>query len=169
MKKLLAILLSTVLLLACVPLGAIPTMAAVEEKAAVRYAVSGDLNVPKPTKDDIRAVWKSVTHDTDVVYVEEPHTSAPYSTGELTDEFLDNGLTYLNAVRYVAGVPSVQLDAEKNESAQYGAVVLAAVPSAVAQAVVALAAAEAAGDHGCPLAAWPKGHAAFLREEVSAV
>ena len=127
MKQLLAILLSTVLLLACVPLGAIPTMAAVEEKAAVRYAVSGDLNVPKPTKDDIRAVWKSVTHDTDVVYVEEPHTSAPYSTGELTDEFLDNGLTYLNAVRYVAGVPSVQLDAEMNESAQHGAVLLAAV------------------------------------------
>lgn len=87
---------------------------------------SGDLNNSKPTKEQIRQVWDLVTNATDR-YVTEPSISAPYALGELSESFLNSGLTYLNYVRYVAHLPAVQLTDEMNESAQYGAVVLASL------------------------------------------
>lgn len=87
---------------------------------------SGNLKTPKPTKEDIRRQWDKVTSATAVFDV-EPSIVAPYALGELHDSFLESGITYLNYVRYVANLPAVRLTDAQNESAQYGAVLLAAI------------------------------------------
>ncbi|MBR4077143.1 MAG: S-layer homology domain-containing protein, partial [Oscillospiraceae bacterium] len=86
---------------------------------------SGDLNAAKPTQAQLSAKWAAVTSASSF-FAETPSTTAPYSKGELSEQLLDSGLTHLNFMRFAAGLPSVQLSDELNESAQYGAVVLAA-------------------------------------------
>lgn len=87
---------------------------------------SGNLDNTKPTKSQIRDKWNQVTYAT-TLYEEEPSVNAPHVAGKLSDNFLESGITYLNYVRYVANLPQVQLDDELNDSAQHGAVLLAAV------------------------------------------
>ena len=79
-----------------------------------------------PTKPEIRQAWQTVTSATSV-FVTEPSIAAPYATGELTDSFLESGITYLNYIRFVAGLPEVQLDDTLNVDSQHGAVTLAAL------------------------------------------
>ena len=78
-----------------------------------------------PTRRQIVKKWKAVTTASSI-FAKNPSVSAPYSTGALTEDFLESGLTYLNYVRFVAGLPEVTLDDGMNENAQYGAVLLAA-------------------------------------------
>ncbi len=89
-------------------------------------ATSGNLNATKPTKQQIVNEFKKTTYYINDVYEESPSVSSPYRAGVLTDAFLESGLTYLNYIRYVANLPAVQLDNEMNETAQHGAVVMAA-------------------------------------------
>ena len=79
-----------------------------------------------PGKEEIAAKWATVT-DATSLYDQEPVVSAPYEAGKLSDNFLESGITYLNYVRFVAGLPAVALDDTLIEDAQHGAVLLAAV------------------------------------------
>ena len=79
-----------------------------------------------PSQEEIRAKWEAVTKAS-TVFLTSPSVSAPYATGTLSEDFLESGITYLNYVRFVAGLPEVMLDDSMNENAQYGAVLLAAI------------------------------------------
>ncbi len=87
---------------------------------------SGALDRNLPTQGQIAAKFQSINWGGDANYEVEPSVTAPYAKGKLTPELLDNGLTYLNFIRYVAGLPDVTLDEELNETAQHGATLLAA-------------------------------------------
>ena len=78
-----------------------------------------------PTKEELRAKWATVT-DASTVYETEPSITAPYAAGALTEDYLQSGITYLNFIRYVAGLPEVPLDDNLNDLAQHAAVVMAA-------------------------------------------
>ncbi len=88
-------------------------------------AKSGDLSVQSPTKEQIKTMWENIT-TYETKYDIEPSVAAPYAIGRLNEDFLNNGEDYLNLVRYVAGLPSVEHRADLDESAQYGAVLIAA-------------------------------------------
>ena len=62
----------------------------------------------------------------DQVFDVQPGTSAPHSPGRVSDAALQAAVDRLNALRRIAGVPAVELDAALCENAQYGAVLLAA-------------------------------------------
>ena len=79
-----------------------------------------------PSKEAIAAQWATVT-DATSTYATRPTVKAPYAAGALTDDFLESGITYMNYVRFVAGLPDVVLDPTFNTDAQHGAVVLAAI------------------------------------------
>ena len=79
-----------------------------------------------PSKQEIREKWNTVT-SASTIFTQEPSIHAPYATGELSDDFLTSGITYLNYVRFVAGLPEVKLDDTLNDKAQHGAVCLAAI------------------------------------------
>ena len=79
-----------------------------------------------PSKAEIIAKSKTVT-SSQTIFLTEPSVVAPYATGSLTEEFMQTGLTYLNYVRFVAGLPEITLDDAMNLDAQHGAVVLAAI------------------------------------------
>ncbi len=86
---------------------------------------SGDLTVASPTKEQIKTMWENVTlYETK--YDVQPSVTAPYSIGALNADYLQHGEDHLNLIRYMAGLPAIQLSDELNESAQYGAVLLAA-------------------------------------------
>ena len=89
-------------------------------------AVSGNLDTPKPSRAQLQEKWRQVTAP-DSIFLTQPVTTAPYASGALTDSLLRSGLTYLNYVRFAAGLPDVQLDDALNADAQHGAVVLAAI------------------------------------------
>lgn len=89
-----------------------------------RRASVGDLQ--HPSKQEIAKKWNEVTYASSI-YKTAPSITAPYKAGALTEDFLESGLTHLNYVRFVAGLPAVTLDATLNADAQHGAVVLAAI------------------------------------------
>ena len=111
---------SLVLALAIV-LGTMP----VHARAADTQMQSGDLSVSKPTIAEIQAKYKAVT-SAQTRFDEQPSVTAPYATGKLNAEFIESGESYLNYIRYLAGLPAVETTEEKNDSAQHGAVLLAA-------------------------------------------
>jgi len=86
---------------------------------------SGDLSVASPTKEQIKTMWEKITTYS-TKYATEPSVVSPYSIGALNADYLQNGEDYLNLIRYMAGLPAIQLSDEMNEAAQYGAVLLAA-------------------------------------------
>ena len=60
-------------------------------------------------------------------YEEKPSVNAPYATGSLKQEFLEEGLKAANFSRYLVGLPDdLELDPILVNRAQHGAVVLAA-------------------------------------------
>lgn len=132
-------LLSFVLVLALI-LPMIPQIRAQEEHPLEQIAeplaynpgktgeitVQGTTALQHPTKEAIIAKRATVT-DATSLYTQEPSVTAPYATGKLTDDFLESGITYLNYIRFVAGLPEVSLSETFNKSAQYGAVLLAAI------------------------------------------
>jgi hypothetical protein len=63
-----------------------------------------------------------------VPYRDPPHLTAPYAAGSLNAKYIAAGLATLNAFRYLSGLPdTVRDDAAWNESAQYGAALLAII------------------------------------------
>lgn len=100
------------------------------QKTEVVYRDSGDLTLPKLSEGEISQLLSDnpLTLPSDI-YEERPHLSNPYSAGKLKDEALEAALNRLNALRRIAGLPSVQLDEQFCEDAQHGAVVQAALES----------------------------------------
>ena len=86
---------------------------------------SGDLNAAKPTRAQLISKWAEVTSASNF-FADAPSVTAPYAAGALSEQFLESGLTHLNFMRYAAGLAPVQLSDELNDSAQHGAVVMAA-------------------------------------------
>ena len=82
--------------------------------------------IKHPTKSEIVAKRQSIT-SSQTIFATDPSVVAPYATGSLTEEFMATGLTYLNYIRFVAGLPEVTLDDTLNLDAQHGAVLLAAI------------------------------------------
>ncbi|MGM9617848.1 CAP domain-containing protein, partial [Butyricicoccus sp.] len=111
----------SLLLVLCLMVSMFPSVS-----IAANSAQSGDLTVNKPTIQQIQAAYQAVSPITSNRFSETPSITAPYSPGALTEEYLQNGLTFFNYVRYVAGLPSVQMTDGNNQNAQYGAVLLAA-------------------------------------------
>jgi uncharacterized protein YkwD len=60
------------------------------------------------------------------IYIAEPDIQPPYNIGRLSQQFLNDGLNYINFVRYMAGLPPVSLSDDYNNRAQHGAFVLSA-------------------------------------------
>lgn len=89
---------------------------------------SGGKEFPKLTKTEIIALLKenpSVTPDE--IFIKEPSCVAPYEAGEVEQSVLQAATDRLNALRILAGLPTVTLDAALSANAQYGAVLLAAI------------------------------------------
>ena len=86
------------------------------------------LDVDYHTKDEIIAYMKAHPVIVELPFFsEDPHSSYPYKAGKMTDSILQSSVTYLNNVRYIAGVPSdVELDYDLCNIAQHGALLLAA-------------------------------------------
>lgn len=116
-KSMLSLLLALVLLTSLLPAQAADT--------APTEMQSDDLAAEKPSIADIQAKYATVT-TAETRFDAEPSVTSPYALGELSPSFLDSGLTYFNYIRYLAGLPAVELSEEKNTAAQYGAVVMAA-------------------------------------------
>ncbi|MBR7056275.1 MAG: hypothetical protein IKI17_04210 [Oscillospiraceae bacterium] len=92
-----------------------------------RKLESGDITVPKMTREQISDLLAAnpLTLPKEL-FDEQPSVTAPYRTGKLKDEVLQITVNRLTALRAIAGLPAVELDASMCESAQYGAVLLAA-------------------------------------------
>ena len=112
----------SLLLILTLALGLMPAQAA---DTAPTEMQSGDLSVEKPSIADIQQKYATVT-TAETRFDEEPSAAAPYALGKLSQSFLNSGVTYLNYIRYLAGLPKVELTDEENTAAQYGAVLLAA-------------------------------------------
>lgn len=80
------------------------------------------------TEAEIREMWSRYRPTySGTPYTTAPKTSAPYATGTLRPEMLQDGLRTLNFARYLAGVPyDVTLNTTHISNAQHGAVLLAA-------------------------------------------
>jgi hypothetical protein len=80
-------------------------LALTQSETGTVYSVSGYLDQAKPTVDEILAKYSEVTSISPTsIYTETPSIVSPYSSGELDDAMLQTGLTYLNYVRYIAGL-----------------------------------------------------------------
>ena len=92
---------------------------------------SGSTEMPKLSQAEITQLLKNAplrgSSIYDKEYDVEPSYKAPYAIGKVTDSLLQEAAARLNAMRRIAGLPSVTLDAGMCESAQYGAVVNAAL------------------------------------------
>lgn len=93
--------------------------------AAENMSKSGSLDLDKLSRDEITQLLKQPT-GTQQIFAEEPSVSAPYNAGSTTAEVQQMGIDRLNVLRRIAGLPSVQLDPQKTEIAQHGAVLIAA-------------------------------------------
>ncbi len=91
---------------------------------------SGLTSMPKLTAKEIWQLLKEASTETprdrEELFDELPSVTAPYAPGKVKEAFLQRTADLLNALRAIAGVPAVTLDAGLCESAQYGAVLLAA-------------------------------------------
>ncbi len=87
---------------------------------------TGSSTITKPTAAEIVQRYESIPAYSTTRFVVEPSVKSPYSLGSLPAATLNNGEAWLNFMRYVANLPSISLTDALNESAQYGAVVMAA-------------------------------------------
>lgn len=114
MKKFCSIILSLVIVFSLCPLA-----------QAAEKSQSGDLNAQPLTREAILEKLDAVSAPS-VIFSQTPSVKSPYSAGKLADEFLENGLSTLNLYRYLAHLPQVGTEASLNDSAQHGAVLMAA-------------------------------------------
>lgn len=96
------------------------------------YMDSGCLDMEKLTPAEICELLDGISTVTpsdrfpEEIFSEEPSCTAPYAPGAVREELLQRLTDRLNALRAIAGLPAVILDADLCESAQYGAVLLTA-------------------------------------------
>ena len=96
------------------------------------YTLAGQqyigLDVDYHTKEEIIAFVKEHPVIVEMpFYLNLPNAEYPYSAGKLTDSVQESSVTYLNIIRYIAGIPyDVEIDSELCEIAQYGALLNAA-------------------------------------------
>ena len=117
-KRLLSALLALCMALALLPAG----LAA--NSGSAGYSDSGSTAMAKLTKSEIVQLMQTTTLSSPTqIYSTAPDLSAPYSAGSLRQDVLQTGLNRLNALRRIAGLPSVTLDASYTASAQAAALV----------------------------------------------
>ena len=91
------------------------------------YLDSGSTSIDKLSKNEIlQLLADNPLTLPDNVFDQVPSCSAPYSTGKVKTSALQTATDRLNALRQIAGLPTVQLDLTLCEQAQYGAVIVAA-------------------------------------------
>ena len=89
------------------------------------YLKSGYLSYTKPTQSEI-AQRHSELIDADSLYEMTPSVVSPYSAGEVSEANKQSALTYINYVRYLAGVKdNVTINSSLQKSAQNGALLMA--------------------------------------------
>lgn len=87
---------------------------------------SGSSSVPKMSKEEIAQLLQENSLELpDSIYQTRP-AGPPYSPGAVVPEALQAAANRLNALRKLAGLPDVALDATLCEEAQYGAVLIQA-------------------------------------------
>ena len=87
---------------------------------------SGSTALEKLSKAEIvRLLADNPTDMPDQVFTQAPSINAPYATGAVSRQALQGAVNRLNALRRIAGLPDVALDAALCENAQYGAVISA--------------------------------------------
>ena len=93
--------------------------------AAPAFADSG----VEARKQAIISRWESAKPTyTGAVFNVLPSVKAPYSTGELTDGYVNDGLKLFNFMRYLADIPDdVTISRDLAVQAQHGAVLLCAL------------------------------------------
>lgn len=81
------------------------------------------------SKEEITKKWKYLNIDySSKPFAEPPSISAPYSTGKVTEGYLQDTVKLANFIRYLAGLPADLIsDEDLNNKAQHAAVLEAAV------------------------------------------
>ena len=97
-----------------------------DDTRAVNYLDSGVLSLPKLTQAEISALLventlKNLPADSFDV---QPSLTSPYAPGTVKSSVLERTLNRLNALRSIAGLKPVTLDATLTENSQYGALLL---------------------------------------------
>lgn len=88
---------------------------------------SGSLDMEKLSQQEIESLLaESPLTLPEEVFDVTPSTAAPYTTGKVKASALQAAADRLNALRRIAGLPSVTLNLSLCENAQYGAVIQAA-------------------------------------------
>ncbi len=120
--KLLSVLAACLLLM---------TLAASAAFSDVSYSFpSGMLDQAAPTMEELYPLYLLYTQTASTEgYTVEPSVTAPYATGAVSQAVLMQTLNAVNFMRACARLPAVELNEEKNQQAQYGAVLLAATNS----------------------------------------
>lgn len=91
------------------------------------FLESGSDSIDKLSKEEIvQLLEENPLTLPDNVFDQVPSCSVPYSTGKVKTSVLQTATDRLNALRQIAGLPTVQLDLTLSEQAQYGAVIIAA-------------------------------------------
>lgn len=118
-KRLLSALLALCMVLSLVP--------AAFAAGSAGYSDSGSTAMTKLTQVEIAQLMEQTQlSDPTQIYSTAPGLSAPYSAGALRQDVLQAGLDRLNALRRIAGLPAVSLDASYTASTQAAALVNAA-------------------------------------------
>ena len=117
MKKRICGLMMSIVMVIAVLLPAVPV------QAAGRSRING---VQYHSAQDIRNYLLNLpnfTMDGETSFAVQPSATAPYEAGQPSDTTLNQGLAMMNAIRYIAGLDSVELDSEYNKLAQHAALV----------------------------------------------
>ena len=145
MKKAVSFVLSLVMMVAC-----LAAFSGTTSAAQAVYLDSGKSDMSKMSKDEIYdllnaypsdiyyymdSVAEEMGYDLSVIdyhsmyntllYDQEPSLKSPYAPGKVKDIYLQGTTDRLSALRRIAGLPAVEMDAALNRNAQYGAVLLA--------------------------------------------
>ena len=108
----------------CKVCGVEETLSTTEQKT---HTGSGNTSMAKLSQEEIRQLLRDNPLDLPKdLYDNAPSTSAPYAAGKVKDSALQATVNRLNALRRIAGIPAVSLDAGLCQDARYGAVVMAA-------------------------------------------
>ena len=125
LKKAIAVFMGLLFVLSLIPAAAIAK--AQNDNRDVNYLDSGLYSEAKMTKAEITDLLLNAPSTMiEPVFIDEPSVTAPYATGSVNTDLLSRTTDRLNALRAIAGLKSVTLDAALSENAQYGAVLLAA-------------------------------------------
>lgn len=126
MKKELSVLIIICLLLTTLPLTPYTIRGYAVEDVTTEGMRSGGKEFPKISKQEIIDLLNANPNTTPKdAFDEPPSCTAPYSTGKVKQSVLQAATDRLNALRTLAGLPTVTLDDDMSANAQYGAVLLA--------------------------------------------